>query len=196
MKLVFASENKNKIAEISKLLNEFDVEVKSLKDFDLKGPIENGKDFFENSFIKAKNAFDLTGLPSLGDDSGFCVDSMGDFPGLCSARFAESVGGYDEAFRVINDCINPSNKKVHFVTAMTYIYKKDDKVEVKTFDGRIDGRFTYPAKGTNGFGYCPVFTPDGYSETFAELPNEVRVKINHRRKALQKFLEFFKSVSL
>lgn len=193
LNIVLASHNKNKLSEISQNLKPLNVKVKSLEDFKLEPPTENGKDFKENSFIKAMYAFEKTGLPSLGDDSGFCVDSLNDFPGLCSARFAQAVGSYEKAFDVLNQCINPENKKVHFMTSMTFVYVKNSKVIAKHFEGRVNGLFSYPAKGKNGFGYCPIFIPDGYSCTYAELSNDVRTKINHRYKAFEKFVDFFKS---
>lgn len=96
--IILASNNANKIKEIGELLKPFNVEVKSLKELGLGDPTEDGKDFAENALIKARYAFEKTGLPSLADDSGFCISSLNDFPGLCSARFAEASGGYEEAF--------------------------------------------------------------------------------------------------
>lgn len=190
--LVLASNNVNKIKEIGSLLKDYDIEVKGLKELGLGDPVEDGKSFAENAMVKAKYAFDKTGLPTLADDSGFCVNSINGFPGLCSARFAESAGGYPEAMKILNDCSNINDKSAHFITSLAFIYKKGDKIEKQFFEGIIDGKFTYPARGTNGFGYCPCFTPNGYSETFAEMSNDERIKMNHRAIALKKFLDFFK----
>ncbi len=193
-KIVLASNNANKIKEIGKLLEPFDVEVKSLKELGLDDPVEDGKDFIENSLIKARYAYKETGLPSLADDSGYCIDSMNDFPGLCSARFAKASGGYPEAFRIISECINPINRKSHYVTCMSFVYDNNGETTEKTFEGVINGEFIYPARGENGFGYDPTFLPDGYNETFGELPNELRTHINHRAIALNKFIDFFKTL--
>lgn len=190
--IVLASNNQNKIKEISKLLEEFNIEVKSLKELGLGDPIEDGQTFEENAIIKAKYAFDKTGLPSLADDSGFCVESMNGFPGLCSARFADAAGGHEKAMEMISKCINPNNKKSNFITAMAFVYNKDGNETVETFEGKLDGDFVYPPRGNNGFGYCPCFLPNGYSETFGEMANEVRTKMNHRAIALNKFIEFLK----
>ncbi|HSQ97311.1 MAG TPA: non-canonical purine NTP pyrophosphatase [Rickettsiales bacterium] len=193
--IVLASNNSNKIAEISKLLSEFGIEVKSLKDLGLGDPIENGKTFTENALIKSNFAFEKTGLPSLADDSGFCVDSLNGFPGLCSARFAKACGSYEESFKIINECINPINKKANFITTLSFIYKNSTGQRIeKIFEGKLDGNFTYPAKGTNGFGYCPCFTPNDYLETFGEMLDEQRMKINHRAIALNKFIDFIKTL--
>ena len=194
--IILASNNENKIKEIGNLLSDFGVKVRSLKELGLGDPIEDGKNFKENSLIKAKFGFEKTGLPSLADDSGFCIESLNDFPGLCSARFADACGSYDEAFRIINECINPINKKAYFITSIAFIYKdtKDNVIE-NTFEGKIDGSFVYPKRGNNGFAYCPVFQPNGYDKTFGELSNELRTSINHRRLALDKFLNFFKELN-
>lgn len=194
-KIVLASNNQNKIKEISKLLEPFNVEVKSLKELGLGDPVEDGKNFQENSLIKAKYAFEKTGLPSLADDSGYCIESLNDFPGLCSSRFSKACGGYPEAFRVLSECINPINKKAHYTTCISFIYKDNSgKIIENCFEGKIEGEFVYPARGENGFGYDPTFLPNGYNKTFGELPNELRITINHRALALQKFFEFFKII--
>ena len=192
--IILASNNQNKIKEISKLLEQFSVEVKSLKELGLGDPVEDGKDFQENSLIKARYAFEKTGLPSLADDSGYCIDSLNNFPGLCSARFSKACGGYPEAFKILNGCINPNNTKSHYITCLSFIYKTTSQIIEKVFEGRIDGSFTYPSRGENGFGYDPTFLPDGYDKTFGELPNELRMTINHRARALNKFFEFFKTL--
>ena len=121
--------------------------------------------------------------------------SLNDFPGLCSSRFSKACGGYPEAFRVLSECINPINKKAHYTTCISFIYKDNSgKVIENCFEGKIEGEFVYPARGENGFGYDPTFLPNGYDKTFGELPNELRITINHRALALQKFFEFFKAI--
>lgn len=193
-KIILASNNINKIKEISGLLSTFGVEVKSLKDLNLGDPIEDGKTFEENSLIKARYAFEKTGLPSLADDSGFCIEMLNNFPGLSSARFANASGGYKNAFKIINECVSEKHKNANFTTCLSFIYNKDGQIIEKIFEGKIDGKFTYPPRGNNGFAYCPCFTPNNYEETFGEMSEEFRTKINHRAIALNKFLEFFKSL--
>lgn len=191
--IILASNNANKIKEIAKLLEPFNIEVRSLKELGLGDPIEDGKDFMENSLIKAKYVYDKTGLPSLADDSGFCIDSLNNFPGLSSARFIKAVGGEEKAFNVINDCINIHNKKAFFITSLVFIYKDNNKTIVKDFEGKVNGNFVFPARGEGGFGFDPVFVPDGYDKTFAEMPEE-KLKISHRTLALKKFIDFFKTL--
>ncbi len=193
--LILASNNIGKVKEVEKLLQQFNVQVRTLKDLGLGEPIEDGKTFVENSIIKAKYAFEKTGLPTIADDSGFCVDTMNDFPGLCSARFIKAVGGNENAFKVINECINPNDKSAHFITSLAFIFvNKDNQTIIKTFEGRINGQFLFPGKGDGGFGFDPVFVPNGYDKTFAEMPDE-KVKISHRTIALNKFLDFFKDIN-
>lgn len=193
--IILASNNANKIREIGELLGEFNIKVRSLKELNLGDPVEDGKDFNENSLIKAKFGFEKTGLPALADDSGFCVDSLNNFPGLYSARFEEACGSYEEAFRILDKCINPINKKAFFITSLAFIYKDtENKIVEKTFEGKIDGEFVYPGRGNNGFGYCPVFLPNGYNQTFGEMEDSLRKSINHRKIALNKFLEFFRTI--
>jgi XTP/dITP diphosphohydrolase len=195
-KIVLASNNGDKIKEINNDLQKlFSIEVKSLKDLGLGEPDENGTTFQENALIKARYAFDKTGLPSLADDSGFCINSLNDFPGLCSARFIKSVGGIEEAIRILGECINPKDKRSYFVTYLAFIYKNENnEVIEKIFEGRLNGQFTFPARGNNGFGYSPCFTPDGYNKTFGEIEDSVRCKMNHRALALGKFFSFLKGV--
>lgn len=190
--LVLASNNINKVTEIGNLLSDYNIRVKGLKELGLGDPIEDGKNFAENAMIKAEYAFKEIGLPTIADDSGFCINSINNFPGLCSSRFADSVGSYPEAMRVLNDCVNIKDRTAYFTTVIAFVYREGNEIKKHIFEGRIDGEFTYPIRGTNGFGYCPCFTPKGYDITFAEMENEVRTKINHRAIALNKFLEFFK----
>ena len=193
-KIILATNNKNKVNEITKLLSPFNIEVNSLKDLGLGDPVENGLTFLENATIKAKYAFDKTGLPSLADDSGFCVESLNNFPGLASSRFIKSVGGENNAFDVINKCINEVNKNCFFITSLVFIYKdKNGRVITKDFEGKIEGKFTYPPRGNDGFGFDPIFTPNGYNQTFAEML-DTKIEISHRTRALKKFFEYFKTI--
>lgn len=190
--IVLASNNKNKLYEMKSIMLPFNLEVKTLSDLNLPDPVEDGKDFTENALIKARSAFKKTGLPTISDDSGFCIDTLNNFPGLASKRFMEAVGDYDKAAFVLNNCLS-SNNKAHFTTCIAFVFEKDNKLIEKTFLGNLNGNFIYPGRGQNGFGYCPYFIPDGYSETLAEISDEHRIKINHRAIALERFVEFFKN---
>ena len=210
--IVLASNNAGKINEIKLLLSPFGVEIKSLKDLGLGDPIENGKDFIENSLIKAEYAFEKTGLPSLADDSGFCIDSLNNFPGLFSSRFGSACrklqndllgqnidiktsfyGEDSPCFKIINNMIG-EDKKAHFTTCISFVYKNDDEIKKEVFEGIVKGDFIYPPRGKEGFGYDPCFMPNGYDKTFAEMGMEAKNKISHRSIALAKFVEYFKKI--
>lgn len=191
--IVLASNNENKLVEMKRVLAPFNLEIKTLKELGVSDPEETGKSFEENALVKARAAFLETGLPAIADDSGFCIDALHDFPGLVSKRFAETVGGYNQAAAILNSCLG-ADKKAHFTTCIAFVFKKDEKVFEKTFSGHLNGKFIYPGRGTNGFGYCPYFIPDSYSLTLAELSDKHRMKINHRAIALNKFIHFLNSV--
>jgi XTP/dITP diphosphohydrolase len=194
--IIMATSNLHKIDEFQKILNVFDIKIKGLKDLGIESPEENGKDFIENSLIKSRYLFEKTGLPSLADDSGFCVESLNDFPGLCSSRFSDACGSYEKAFEIISKCINPNNKNASFKICLSFVYKdKKEQIIEKYFEGEIKGQFVYPDRGENRFGYNPVFQPNGYDKTFGELDDDVRLSLNHRRIAVDKFLEYLKSIN-
>lgn len=190
--IVVASGNEGKIIQIKEALAELDIEVKSMKEFNIEEPIENGKSYSENALIKARNVFQRCNLPTLADDSGFELEELNKFPGLVSGRFADACGGYENSFEILEKCIT-ENRRAKFCTSMAFVFEKNGKVMEKIFDGNIEGKFVYPPKGTNGFGYCPCFKPDGYNKTFAEMDDELRENINHRSVALRRFSEFFKN---
>ena len=189
--LVLASNNTKKIEEINILLKDFNIEVKGLKDLGLGEPIEDGKTFAENALIKAKYAFENTGFPALADDYGFCINSMNNFPGSCSARFIKAVGGEEKAFEVINSCINQKDKSCFFITNLAFVYKTNNQIIEKIFEGKVNGNFVFPARGNGGFGFDPVFIPNNYEKTFAEML-EIKIQISHRTKSLNNFLNFVK----
>lgn len=189
--IVLASNNENKILEFKRLLNPFGVNIKTSKELGLIDPIEDGATFAENSLIKARFAFSKTHLPCLADDSGLGLNGLNGFPGIASNRFAKACGNREKSFYILNECLSENNKKANFTTCLSFIYEKDGEIIEKTFTGISEGEFVYPGRGENGFGYCPCFLPNGYNETYGEMTNEFRTKINHRAIALKKFIEFF-----
>ncbi len=190
--ILVASTNKNKICQIESKLSLLGIKVLSMSDFNVEDPVESGKNYVENAIIKAENAFLRTGIPSVADDSGFELEYINGFPGLVSARFAHSCGGYKRAFEILNGCLN-ENKKACFKTSIALVYKEKDKIIKKTFDGTLTGEFVFPPRGENGFGYCPCFKPNGYEQTMAEISNDLRENINHRSIALDKLYKFLKT---
>ncbi len=188
-KILVASTNKNKICQIESKLSPIGIKILNMSDFDIQEPPEIGKDYKENAMIKAENAFLKTGIPSLADDSGFELEYLNNFPGIVSARFSEACGGYEKAFEILDKGLS-ENKKACFRTALAFVYTIDGKVLKKIFEGKLDGEFVFPPRGEHGFGYCPCFKPIGYEKTIAEIPDNLRKKINHRAIALNKFYEF------
>lgn len=193
MKIILASNNKNKLKEISSMLPTF--EVLSLKDINYtKDIVEDGKTFKENSYIKAKTIFDL--YPDaiiLADDSGLCVSSLNNEPGIYSHRY--SPEGTDEAnnLLLLANLEDKKNRKAHFVCSMTVILKYKNKVLVKHTKGILKGKIGFTSQGNNGFGYDPLFIYKNIS--LASISESEKNKISHRSKALKKAVKIIKHYS-
>ena len=189
MEIVLATSNEHKVREINDIVTSMNLSLTFVlppKDFD---PEENGTNFEENSYIKAYEAWKLTKTWVLADDSGLCIDSLDGKPGIYSARYAQTPAKRID--RVLSEMSNKENRKGHFACAMTLI-NPEGKVEY-AYKGVCEGKIIEKSLGTNGFGYDPIFVPDGYSQTIAELSEEEKNKISHRSKALTKVLEYISS---
>lgn len=185
-KIVLATANKHKVEEINAICKGSEIEfVMPPKVFN---PIENGKTFEENALIKAKAANKLTGLPSLADDSGLCVDELGGLPGIFSARYAKTQK--EKIQKMLAEMKNIPEKKrtAKFICAMVLLDKKG-KILFKT-RGECQGKIAFEAKGQNGFGFDPIFIVKGKNSTMAELEEDEKNKISHRGIALQKVLNY------
>ena len=184
--ILIATHNQHKKEEIQQILEDKFV-VKSLADYDLHDEIiEDGKTFHENALIKAKYCFEQTGKPSVGDDSGLVVESLDGRPGVFSARYAGNHDFAANMAKVLEEMKEVENRKAYFVTVMCLV----DESGAHYFEGRIYGNLTKEIRGEKGFGYDPIFIPDNYEITFAEMKPEDKNKISHRKIALQNFLEF------
>ncbi len=187
-KIVIASHNKGKVKEIKILLKPLKIEVLSANDFDLKEPLENGLSFEENALIKSSYVSCNTGIPSLSDDSGICFSDLNNEPGIYSARWAGKSKNFQLAMSKVNELIkkvkNP-NYDCFFVCALSLSWPNGRNV---TVSGKIDGKFSWPPAGDLGFGYDPIFTPLGYSKTFAEMEPEFKHNISHRALAFEKLV--------
>jgi len=183
-RIVLATRNMNKVVEIEKIIGDL-VETEMFGDYVKVDIPEFGRSLFDNSYAKAAFAYRLSGKPSLADDSGLFVDSLGGEPGIYSARYGEN----DEARikRLLKNLEHAENRTAAFRVVFVY-YFSDGKYSV--FEGECAGRIAHRARGRSGFGYDPVFVPDGYKKTFAELGPELKNRISHRAKALQKFREY------
>lgn len=192
--LVFASNNAHKLEEIRAILgNKFD--VKSLEDIGCNVDIpETGTTFRENALQKARYVKEHFGFDCFADDSGLQVEALGGEPGVYSARYAVkngrqvTAGNKDDANMdvLLEKLAGDENRKACFRTCIALIYEG----ETHFFDGVVEGHIITEKRGDGGFGYDPLFVPDGYEKTFAEMGNEVKNNISHRAKAVEKLAEF------
>lgn len=191
MKLIFATHNKNKAKEVRSLMPDF-IELLSLDDINFHTEIEENASTLEgNALLKAKTIFEKTGINCFADDSGLLVDALNGEPGVYSARYAGSQkSDEDNMQKLLLELQNKLDRNAHFKTVMALIIDGKEYL----FDGKIEGKIISEKMGTNGFGYDPIFVPDGYNETFAQLNSETKNKISHRARALQKMLEFLKTL--
>ncbi len=189
MKIVFATSNAHKLEEIQSICGDCDIEfVLPNEDFN---PVENGSTFEENSFKKAKEAYRVSKMYCLADDSGLCIEALNGAPGIYSARYA---GTQDEKItRILNELKEKNDRKAQFVCCMTLL--DENGIVIFQTIGKCHGVITKERKGTNGFGYDPIFLVDGYSKTMAELSSEEKNKISHRAVALKKVIEFLKKTN-
>ncbi len=191
-KLVIASHNQGKVREITELLAPYGIEPVSAAELDLPEPEETGNSFVDNAELKARLAADLSGLPALADDSGLCVDALGGDPGVYTANWAETPDGRDWnlAMRKVEDALQAAGpdagRDAHFMCVLSVAWPDG---HVEWFEGRADGTLTWPPRGTVGFGYDPVFVPNGYDSTYAELDPAEKHAISHRAKAFEKLVE-------
>lgn len=179
---VLATHNPGKVKEFASLLAPLRV---PLNLFEGTMPEETGATFAENALIKA-HAAAHQGLPALADDSGFCIPQLGDFPGVRSARYLEACGGLAGTVAALEQKI-PSGAPAAFVCVLALV---DDASE-HLFEGRVDGHVHFPPCGEGGFGYDPIFTPQGFQQTFGEMPATEKNKISHRAVAVRKLLAAF-----
>ena len=191
--LVFASHNQGKIAEIKQLLAPFNIVVKSAADMNLPDVEENGTTFAENSLIKSQTIAREIGLPCIADDSGLCVDALDGRPGIYSARYAPNRDfklGMAKLLTEMNASGNNS-RQAHFCCVVSLAYP-DGSYEL--FEGRVEGNIAEKPQGEGGFGYDPLFVPEGYTQSFAELGANVKNKISHRARAMQKLLNYLENL--
>ncbi len=188
-KILVGTHNKGKFIEMSDLLPKKIKKISPI-DLDIKSPIENGKTFEENSEIKAEFFCKNSNLVTLSDDSGLEVDALNGEPGIFSSRFAEDLGGFENAMKKILERIKKINKgsKAQFISSLTIQWPDGKKI---TETGVIKGSLS-DIRGENGFGYDPIFVPEGYSKTFAEMNYKEKLKIDHRQIAYKKLYEKIK----
>jgi XTP/dITP diphosphohydrolase len=189
-RLVIASHNPGKIVEIGALLAPYNIEALGAAALGLEEPEETGATFEENAELKARLAAEASGLPALADDSGLVVPALGGAPGIYSARWAGPGKDFGAAMERVRRELQDKDRSAHFVAVLALAWPhKDDGGRVEIFRGEVHGRLTWPPRGTRGFGYDPIFIPDGYSETFGELDPARKHTISHRARAFENLVQ-------
>lgn len=188
-RLVVASHNKGKVREIAQLLARYPIDVVSAGELALPEPDETEPTFVGNALIKSRAASRLSGYPALADDSGLCVDALNGDPGIYSARWAGAAKDFDAAMAEVHRQMQKSpaqRKSARFVCALALSWPDGQDL---TFEGEIEGAIVWPVRGTLGFGYDPMFVPDGYDKTFGEMNPAEKHAMSHRARAFAKFVE-------
>lgn len=196
MKIVFATNNKNKLAEIRNILGK-SIDVLSLSDINCHVDIpETGTTLEENARQKAEYIYEHYHMSVFADDTGLEVDALNGAPGVYSARYAGGEGHDSEAnmTKLLHELGRNSNRKAQFRTVIALYEKTNDadKPLIHEFEGIVKGAIISERRGCEGFGYDPIFEPEGYNKTFAELGSEIKNRISHRAKAVEKLAEYLK----
>lgn len=206
-KIVIATHNDGKVREINELLAPFGIEAVSAGELGLPEPVEDGASFEENAAIKASSAAGSSGLPALADDSGICVDALDGAPGIYTADWAEKPDGSGRDFdwameKLENELVKvgateTSQRSAKFVAVLCLCWPDGEK---ENFRGEVTGQIVWPPRGTKGFGYDPVFLPEGHTRTFGEMEADEkhgwdhqsgRSGLSHRARAFERFARRF-----
>ncbi len=191
-KIIIATRNKKKFEELKRLLEDTGNEFLSLNDFpDIEEIKEDGKTFEENAVKKAKEIMMKTGISVISDDSGLVVPTLGGEPGIYSARYAgEPRDDRKNIEKLLDKMKNLTERRAYFICVIAFAEPDGD---IRTFEGRVNGIITHEPRGNKGFGYDPVFIPDGMTKTFAEMEPEEKDRLSHRRKAIELLEEYLKN---
>lgn len=190
-KLVFATNNLHKLKEVSAILKD-KIEILSLNDINCHTDIPETSETLEgNAFLKSQFIYNNYGLNCFADDTGLEVEALNGKPGVYSARYAgDNHNSEANMLKLLHDMKGIENRKAQFRTAISLIMDKTEYM----FEGVIKGIIITEKRGLSGFGYDPIFIPEGYSETFAELGDEIKNKISHRAQAVNKLCKFLFSI--
>jgi XTP/dITP diphosphohydrolase len=195
-RVVIATHNAGKLREMRELLAPYGIEAVSAGELGLPEPEETGTSFAANATIKAASAAHAARLPALADDSGLCVDALGGAPGIFSARWAGTPPDFSAAMARIDaelrqrGCLTPQERRAYFACALALAWPDG---HVETFEANVEGTLVSPPRGTRGFGYDPIFVPDGYDRSFGEMdaqekhgiPADGSQALSHRARAFQ-----------
>jgi len=187
-KLVVASHNPGKVEEIRQLIAPFGIRALSAADLGLAEPAETGTSFAQNAALKAEAAVHGSGLAALADDSGLCVASLDGAPGIYSARWAGPTKDFRIAMRRVEEELREKgtpDKRAFFICALALAVPQ---AATEIFEGRVYGSLTFPPRGTKGFGYDPIFVPEGHRLTFGEMEPGMKHALSHRARAFAKLV--------
>lgn len=188
MKLLLATNNKDKISEIAHKLKEFDLQLLTLNDLEKEIDVIEDSDTLEgNALKKAKEIFDATGIPTIADDTGLFVDALGGEPGVYSSRYAGEEATYDDNCKKLLENLEevPIEKRNAYFKTVICFYVNSEKQYF--FEGIVKGKIIDEKRGAGGFGYDPVFVPEGFDKTYAEMTLAEKNILSHRAKALEQF---------
>ena len=190
-KLIFATHNQNKVQEVKAVFEDYS--IASLADLGYYQDIaETENTFVGNSLLKARHVFEVFKTPVFADDSGLEVTALNGAPGVYSARYAGGEKNHDKNnTKLLVELASESSRAAQFKTVIAY---KDATTEM-TFEGIVNGFIAEKPTGSGGFGYDPLFIPEGYDKTFAALPNEVKLRLSHRSRAVAKLYRYLKSLT-
>jgi len=188
-KLVIASHNEGKVWELGELFAPYGIECVSAGSLDLPEPEETGDTFEANALLKARAAAAGSGLMALADDSGLEVEALGGAPGIHSARWGGEERDFGKAMQRVHDELEATGgayTRANFICALALAAPNGEDA---AFTGRVFGSIHWPPRGTRGFGYDPIFVPDGHTETFAEMDPALKNALSHRLRAFEQMIE-------
>lgn len=191
MKLVFATNNKHKLEEVRAILGN-KIEILSLNDIDCHDDIPETADTLEgNALIKARYIHEKFGVDCFADDTGLEVEALGGEPGVYSARYAgEDCNPEANMYKLLKNLTGENNRKAQFRTVIALIINGEEKL----FNGIVKGTISQEKMGNAGFGYDPIFIPEGFSESFAQMTSEMKNSISHRYRATDELSNYFKKI--
>ena len=195
MKIVLASNNRGKLAELQALLSPLGMQLVTQAELGIPEAEEPFRTFVENALAKARHASRLSGLPALADDAGLCVDAFGGLPGVDTAfyavRFGYAKGDDNNVSALLEQMVSIDNRRAALVSTLVAVRSADDP-EPLIAVGRVVGDITREPMGSNGFGFDPVMFIPGFGQTFAQLPVEIKNANSHRGKAAQQMIELMR----
>ncbi len=185
--IIFATHNAHKVEEVSSILSPLGVQIIGGDECNLPDIEETGKTFEENAVLKALSGVKILNRPVLAEDAGLSIEGLDGAPGVYSARFAQAHGGYEETFKYITETLKDKSKKAYYTSVMVLAFSE---TEYYVFKGYMHGQMADSPSGTNGFGYDPMFIPDGFETTLGHIDSKTKNQISHRSKAIKQVYDF------